>query len=132
MFVLVLVTGLLVSCDNHQKEVKQLKDEVIGIHDEVMPLMGKLKEEQSRLMTSSGKMLLDDSVANGAIAEEMNEVAKGLEDAYEGMFVWMRQYKVDFEGMTNEQVIEYLQEQKEKVTKVNDDITTALEEAKSY
>ncbi|GGF41720.1 hypothetical protein [Echinicola rosea] len=132
IIVLVFVTGILVSCNGHQKEVDKLKGEVLGIHDEVMPLMGKIKEEQKRLMAASGKIMAADSAKNKAKADEMRKVAKKLEDAYEGMFVWMRQYKVDFEGMETEQVIAYLEDQKNKVVKVNEDITEALEEARSF
>ncbi|QDH81441.1 hypothetical protein FKX85_00040 [Echinicola soli] len=132
MVILILVAGILASCNGHQKEVEKLKGEVLEIHDEVMPLMGKIKEEQKQLMTASGKLMAADSAANKATANEMREVAKNLGDAYEGMFVWMRQYKVDFEGMEEEQVIAYLEEQKKKVGKVNDDITNALEEAEAY
>ncbi|AGA76312.1 hypothetical protein Echvi_0008 [Echinicola vietnamensis DSM 17526] len=132
MSVLVFVIGILVSCNGHQKQVEDLKGEVLGIHDEVMPLMGKIKEEEKRLMTASGKLMTEDSAANKATSDKMRATAKKLENAYEGMFVWMRQYKLDFEGMSQEQVIAYLEDQKEKVTKVNEEITKALEEAKAY
>lgn len=119
----------LVSCSSDKKEVESLKSEVIEIHDEVMPLMGELKSEQKRIEEKADELELEDSIANLKKVADMRSTAVKLEQAYEGMFVWMRQYKGELEGMDEVEAIKYLSGQKELVTKVNEDIKDALEEA---
>lgn len=115
--------------DNLKKENEVLKNEVIAIHDEVMPLMGELKNYQKQV---EKKINQADSL--GIPAEELarlRTVAGELGDAFEGMFVWMRQFKSSYDEMTEQQIHDYLQEQKVLVEKVNDDIKNALESYKA-
>ena len=56
-------------------------------------------------------------------------LAEQLNQAHEGMFVWMRQYSLDEEGKTPEELKTYLDEQLVKVNQVNADIKAALEQA---
>ncbi|WP_157492942.1 hypothetical protein [Echinicola pacifica] len=125
-----LLLMCLLSCNKQEEKVENLKNEILSIHDEVMPLMGEIKEDQRKLLEKSSALFLQDSVGNEKKILELNEIADRLDKAYESMFVWMRQYKVDFEGMKDEEVIAYLEEQKIKVSKVNEDITQALSDAK--
>jgi len=127
---LVLVLAVNYSCDSSKKEVEALKDDVISIHDEVMPLMGEVKSEQKRILKMADKLQMEDSLGNREVIEAMRKTASSLEEAYDGMFVWMRQYNGELEGLTDEEAISYLHEQKEKVIKVNEEIKNALEEAK--
>jgi hypothetical protein len=45
------------------------------------------------------------------------------------MFVWMRQYSIEDEGKSPEEIKVYLEEQMVKVNEVNADIKAALEKA---
>jgi predicted nucleic acid-binding Zn ribbon protein len=45
------------------------------------------------------------------------------------MFVWMRQYSLDEEGKTPEEIKTYLDDQLLKVNQVNADIKAALDKA---
>ena len=47
------------------------------------------------------------------------------------MFVWMRQFDVDLEEMSEEEAKLYLEEQLEKVGKVKNDILQALRESEA-
>lgn len=129
---LVILGGIvmaLASCNSGKGEVENLKSEVIGIHDEVMPLMGELKSEQKRIQQKADELERADSVANRNDVEHLRGVVVKLDEAYEGMFVWMRQYSGELEGMEEKEAISYLSDQKEMVVKVNEDIKKALEEA---
>ncbi|UCS95662.1 hypothetical protein KZP23_00040 [Echinicola marina] len=128
VFVMISV-AFMIACDG-VSEQEALKDKVIQIHDEVMPKMGELKSEQKRLMDLAEQLHLEDSVNNTDRIEKLKGAVGDLEGAYEGMFVWMRQFKADVSEMEEEEAIIYLNEQKEMVTKVNEAIKKALEEAK--
>jgi hypothetical protein len=67
-----------------------------------------------------------DSTATAQI-ESMRTLAGQLDQAYEGMFVWMRQYSLEEEGKTPEEIKIYLDEQLLKVNQVNVEIKAALE-----
>jgi hypothetical protein len=121
----------LISCNTGQKdEINHLKEEVIGLHDEVMPYMGELKSLKKEVETKSKNLFDEDSVANQSKIEELDLLAKQLDSAFEGMFVWMRQYKSPEADMEMEAAKVYLLEQKEKVELVNKDIKSVLASAK--
>jgi hypothetical protein len=127
---LVSLLWLVSACSGSlKKENKSLKDEVIAIHDEVMPLMGDLKNYQKQV---EKRILQADSL--GISPEEVAELklmAADLGSAFEGMFVWMRQFNTSYDEMTDEQVREYLLDQKVAIEKVNTDIKKSMENYKS-
>lgn len=120
-----------VSCQSEKKdEVGDLKEEVIAIHDEVMPLMGELKSLKKEADTLAEQLSMEDSVMHQDRIEELKALSEQLDQAFEGMFIWMRQFKAPEEDMEKSEAIEYLNEQKVKVEKVNKDIKEALSMAK--
>lgn len=121
---------LLTACGgNLKKENEALKEEVIAIHDEVMPLMGDLKNYQKqvekRISQADSLGIAPEEVAN------LKALALDLGNSFEGMFVWMRQFKSSFDEMPDEQVRDYLLEQKILVEKVNADIKKSIENYKA-
>jgi DNA repair ATPase RecN len=124
---LVLFLFASVACQSEKKdEVGDLKEEVIAIHDEVMPLMGELKSLKKEADTLAEQLSLEDSVMHQERIEELKSLSEQLDQAFDGMFVWMRQFKSDYEGMSTIEVKDYLLEQKLKVEKVNVDIKEAI------
>ncbi|MFN3758953.1 MAG: hypothetical protein ACK4SF_07030 [Algoriphagus aquaeductus] len=127
-----LVFGLFVflqSCGNKQvEENKLLREKVISIHDEVMPKMGQLKSfEKAALQKASEMNGLDDPDLEKI--DSLKNLAVQLNQAYEGMFIWMRQYKNEDGDQTPEEVKVYLEEQMILVTQVNEEIKEALANA---
>ena len=102
-----------------------LYDEVMKVHDEVMPKMNdiyKLKEQ------------LKDKIANTPdIVEEKKKEIEGiitdLDSASEGMMVWMRKFNPLPDSSGEEQAKEYLEGEMQKIKKVKEDVRKALEEA---
>lgn len=127
---LISLVWFLAACDgNLEKENAVLKEEVIAIHDEVMPLMGDLKNYQKqvekRISQADSLGITPEEVAN------LKAIALDLGNSFEGMFVWMRQFKTSFDEMPDEQVRDYLLEQKILVEKVNADIKKSIENYKA-
>jgi hypothetical protein len=127
---LISLVWFLAACDgNLKKENEVLKEEVIAIHDEVMPLMGDLKNYQKqvekRISQADSLGITPEEVAN------LKAIALDLGNSFEGMFVWMRQFKTSFDEMPDEQVRDYLLEQKILVEKVNADIKKSIENYKA-
>ena len=121
-----LFVVLLFSCGpSQQEELQTLKDEVIAIHDEVMPKMGELRKTRMALEALADSVIVSDSVR----AQSLSAFASDIAAANEGMMQWMRNFEPEFEG-TNEEIKAYLEEQKIAVTKVKDDMNASLASGK--
>ena len=127
---LILIFSMLVlACANPLIETnKEMRAQIIGVHDEVMPKMGELMSLQKKALAQADSLYAQDSTATAQI-ESMRSLAVQLDQAYEGMFVWMRQYSLEEEEKTPEEIKTYLDDQLLKVNQVNADIKAALEQA---
>ena len=122
---------LLSSCQPSEEESNALlKVEVIAIHDEVMPKMGELKSLHKEVLLKNDA-LKSDSVKNADEIQDLQVLAHQLDTSFEDMFIWMRQFKSTYEGMSDEEVTQYLLEQKKMVEKVNVDIKRNMADAKA-
>lgn len=126
-----VLLGITFSCGPSPKELNdKLRTEVIAVHDEVMPKMGQLKSLQKQALQKADQLAAQDSTQTQQI-EALKALALELDLAYEGMFVWMRQYDREDGDATPEEIKSYLDGQMASVTKVNEDIKSALAKADS-
>jgi len=117
------------ACGNKQvEENKTQREQVIAVHDEVMPKMGQLKSMEKAALQKAEELQNSDTPDQKKI-DALKNLAAQLNQAYEGMFVWMRQYNTEDGEKTPEEVKAYLEEQLILVSKVNEDIKAALAEA---
>jgi len=128
-FLFVAMIFLSFACGPNAKEENQkLRDEIIAVHDEVMPLMGELKSLEKEA-NSKIEELEAAEMPDSTKITDLKALAYDLNQAYEGMFVWMRQYEVEDGDLTDEEVKAYLDDQMIQVNKVNDDIKAAMDKA---
>ena len=128
-FLIFLFSVLVFACANPLIEAnKEMRAQIIGVHDEVMPKIGQLMSLEKKALAQADSLFAQDSTATTDI-EAMRSLAAQLDQAYEGMFVWMRQYSLDEEGKTPEEIKTYLDDQLLKVNQVNADIKAALDKA---
>lgn len=129
-----LVFSLVVvvqSCQPNQKELNVARrSEVIAVHDEVMPKMGKLKSLEKKALQKSKELAAMDPSDPDKV-RQMNDLAVELDHAYEEMFVWMRQYETEDGERTPEEVKSYLESQMKSVSEVNRLMKAALAKADS-
>lgn len=129
-----LIFGLLLifqACGSGQVEENiKKRAEVIAIHDEVMPKMGQLKSMEKSALEKMDELAAMEPVDSVRIGQ-LRELAAELDQAYEGMFVWMRQYETEDGERTPEEVKQYLDEQMLLVTEVNKNMKSALAKADS-
>lgn len=125
---LILITFVLLtfSCQIEQKdELATLKEEVMAMHDEVMPKMSELRYTQKALMLQVDSLMSSDSLRSATLIGASNEIIA----ANEAMMNWMRNYEPDYQG-TKEEIISYLEQQKEAIQKVKNDMERSLENGK--
>lgn len=128
---ILLLSFLVLACANPLIEAnKEMRAQIIGVHDEVMPKIGELMSLEKKALAQADSLFAQDSTASNDI-EAMRSLAGQLNQAHEGMFVWMRQYSLEEEGKTPEEIKTYLDEQLVKVNQVNADIQAAMEQAAS-
>lgn len=104
-----------------ETDLKALKDEVFEIHDEVMPKMGDLRRARKALMVKADSLQSIDSLK----AQTLLKASENIAAANDSMMVWMRNFDPNFEG-TDEEVLNYLNEKKESISKVKEDMIGSL------
>jgi hypothetical protein len=116
--------------EHHNQEDKSpnqtLYDEVMDVHDEVMPKMDdiyKLKEKLKKQLADAPTMVEEKK-------KDLEKTILELDSASEEMMVWMRNFNPIPDSLGEEKARKYLEEQKVKVKKVKDDMLKAIEEAK--
>jgi hypothetical protein len=116
--------------NHHHEEAtgnKALYDEVMKVHNEVMPKMDdilKLRGNLKKKITDTPEMPAEKkSAIESAIVK--------LDSASEGMMVWMRKFTPPTDSTTEEKAREYLEDQKVKVQKVKEDMLKAIEAAEA-
>ena len=94
-YTLILSLFLLQACGpSLQDQNLELRAQVIAVHDEVMPKMGQLKSLEKEAIQKAEELNGQDSTQSAKILE-LRTLASELDQAYEGMFVWMRQYEAE-------------------------------------
>lgn len=129
----IAILGLfIIGCNQsakQQAEEQLLWDQVMAVHDEVMPKMSEINQISRDLRT---KLEATDSTLVDQ-REQMMVGIRALEQADEGMMTWMAAIEpLDElrEDKTHEQIMAYLQEEQQKVAKVKEDMLTSIEEGK--
>jgi hypothetical protein len=116
--------------EDQMAEQEQLWDEVMAGHDEVMPKMSDIK----RLERELGAMIGEESALDAETQEKVGQMVKQLAAAGEGMMNWMsniRQLEPLREEMDHAAIVKYLNEEKEKIAKVQQDMLKSIEEGTS-
>jgi hypothetical protein len=130
LFTVITLVALLIatSCKESKKEEEPSRmEQVIDIHDEVMPKMGTL-----------GKLVGQLKPMADSLGEESIE-AKAMKDlqlANKSMMDWMQGFgnRFDYEETMNgkelsEEKEQWLKEEEEKVKKVKEDINSSIQRA---
>ncbi len=133
-FVLLIVLGLalVAACTSQKSEEEQkiesLKKEVIAVHDEAMARMGEIMRLKKELQTK----------AEADTTVEIQQTIQNLEAADEAMMNWMRGFKFPLTNNADEAAdttdvaakIEYLQQEKEKMEIIDQQMVKAIGAAK--
>ncbi|WP_345952456.1 hypothetical protein [Mucilaginibacter sp. PAMB04168] len=115
------ITLLATACTDTKKQEKEALSKVIEIHDKAMA-----HDEQA----VRNKMLLDSLIKNNADeAAKVTPVVNSLSIADKAMEDWMHQFNADNTGKSHEEVMQYLDDQKKKVSKINNQLATAVNQS---
>lgn len=130
LFILIL-SVTFISCNPKKKDVEDptQMEQVMAIHDEVMPKMGKL----GRLVGE-----LKSKVDTTATGKQYEAAMKDLQDAHAAMMDWMRVFgdRFDSDEILNgksltDQKQMWLNEEEEKVKALKDQINSSIAKAEA-
>lgn len=127
----ILLLSIIACQSNDPNHIAQesLKDELMVVHDEVMPKMGeihKLKKQLKKLSTES-------TVGENGKVEEIKNTIRDLERADDGMMDWMANFKSPSKlrsEKSHEEIMAYLKNEKEKIEQVKNDMLQSIDQAK--
>ncbi|MEB2778226.1 hypothetical protein SYJ56_23145 [Algoriphagus sp. D3-2-R+10] len=111
-------------------ENEKLREEVIAVHDEVMPKMGKLKSLERRALEKVEELERVNPVDSSKV-EEYKALAYDLNHAHDSMFEWMHQYEPKDGDQSPEELKKYLDNQMVLVSAVNVEMKEALAKAEA-
>lgn len=111
-----------------ERAEKALLDDVIDTHDEIMPKMDDLMMLKAQLQKKLDSLIFEE--ADGEELTHLKEKIDQLEKADSAMMTWMRQFKAVRDTVTHEQRIRYLEQEKERIEKVEKMMNNAIEDAR--
>ena len=112
-----------VPCDTPVCEQQQLYDDVITIHDVVMPKLSQISSLKSQI--EDRMEVAQDSIERA----EWLSLMLQLDRADESMWVWMRQFKPEMDSLVTEKDMNYLQQQLAEVEQVAEKINSSIAES---
>jgi len=123
---------LFLSCGpNKKQQEEKLRQEVMAIHDEVMPKteeLFKLRKNLQKLVDSLNLAKYPDTIL-GNLAKQL--VVK-LKQADEAMMDWMHNYNGGSGIYDHEELMNYLSEEKEKIQNVKSLILESIDSAHAF
>src|SRR5262245_18381573 len=99
-----------------------LADEVMKVHDEVMPKLDDMYQLKEKLKNN----IAETPTLAGDKKQHIEATIAKLDSASEGMMVWMRKFDPTSASLTTEKKREYLENEMEKIKKVREDVSEAL------
>ncbi len=129
--VLILCLAVIFSCKDKGKEAEATSqmEQVMMIHDEVMPKMGKLSKLVAELKSKV------DTTAQG---KNYELAMKELQDSHKSMMQWMQGFgdRFDSDEILNGKTLspqkkEWLDEEEEKVRALKEQINSSIEKAET-
>jgi len=109
----------------NDKLEQKIYDEVMEIHNEMMPKMKDLFDIRKDLEAKA-----DSLEKLGVAVEEFRKKIADIEGGEEAMMDWMRNFTALPNTTPHDSIMDYMNDQKEKIYRVKDVMTKALEEGK--
>ena len=120
-----VVLSLVCSCGEKKQDNQALYDEVMKVHDEVMPRMDdiyKLKQKLKKQISDTPNLVDEKRRAIEATILK-------LDSSSEAMMVWMRNFNPLPDSLGEEKAREYLEDQQEKIKRVKEEMLDAINKA---
>ncbi len=126
---LFIIGAAFSSCSNENKELEmKLNEEVMAVHNDVMPKMGELNRIKRQL--KSFKETVPDE--NAALKDSLINTILLLSKSEDMMSDWMTNYKYPNPQMKHEELRQYLATQKDSIKLVSDALYKSIAIANGF
>ncbi|MBL7815110.1 MAG: hypothetical protein JNL70_08870 [Saprospiraceae bacterium] len=126
LFFLLLTIGFIATleaCKNEDKETEaKLNQEIMKIHDEVMPKMGDLNRMKRQLSAYKDEVPDD----NAAMKDSLINAILLLAKTEDNMNDWMANYKYPNPDLKHDEMLKYLKGQQDTIKQINNDVFMTL------
>lgn len=127
---------LQAGCQSGPSKEEELKNEVIKVHDRIMPRneeIVNLRRQLSQVQAQLDSLKQARPEADTAlISRETDSLASALESADNAMSDWMYAFRTDYSGMEEEEVVQYLQEEKKKIGEIESRYEQSIRDTRKY
>lgn len=133
--IVLLIALSLVSCNQEADKVKKAEEEVLAIHDEVMPKMEdiiNLKKELTDKMIQLDS-LQQEGISSNTLAQQRVrafELSHQLSKADSLMMEWMYRFRGDSaKVLAPKDALDYFKKEKDKIDRVKEETNKSIQEA---
>ncbi|MEL6133695.1 MAG: hypothetical protein AAFR59_10060 [Bacteroidota bacterium] len=116
------------ACDDGKKQVSELRDQVMDVHDEAMAhiidmkIMKKNLEKQLEMGNADGTL-------DSAMTVQLHTGIEALEKADDHMMQWMRNFEAP-DNLPTDEALAYLNDQLKDIQLVNEEVNESMAIAK--
>lgn len=125
---LALLTSVC-ACQNDKAKTEALLEQVIHVHDSIMPWMDEIHGLDQEL---AGEMTRLHESGELIALKEVEVIRENLIQSEEKMMQWMGEFKPEERQEDTERLLRYLKAEEKKIRHVGKEMRTAIDEAKSY
>jgi len=126
IFLFLLIALAFSACNTEQSAQEKLWDEMMAVHDEVMPKMGDLNRLSRNIRAQLDTVPPIDTLQKLQQLDLLIRLGK----AEEGMMVWMNELKIldDLRAtQSHKEIIRYLETEKQRIGAVRDSMLAGIE-----
>lgn len=126
---LIPIVLLVISCSDEDKALQQARfNEIMVIHDEVMPYMSTIHSLQKQIKESAKLVATTDSTGNEKAA--FAALSSNLDLANESMMNWMRNFSKPSDDKAHLEIMDYYAKELAKISRVKQQMLDAIEKSK--
>lgn len=116
--------------NNESKVHKALFEEVMKVHDEVMPKQNLLAKYRDTLTQEIERISVKSGTDTVLLAEK-KAIHKDLDYAYKAMNMWMQNFDADYDKKSETEQKTYLEQEKKTISVVAQKMNESIEKAKN-
>lgn len=127
---------VLTACSDPKKEEKTLESQVMDMHEKVMADGEKAMQNKMQLdtlmMKKDSLKKADPSLDTAIVMQNGRDLSRQITKADDNMSDWMHNYNPDFSGKPHQEVMHYLEGQKNKVGQINAQYNSVIKASNEY